>query len=869
MIRIEPKPFQTAALQALRKFLADARLRDDAAVPFQRATNKLYRPLEGMPEVPSVCLRLPTGGGKTILGAMSIGVAADTYLEREFPLVLWLVPSDAIRRQTLRALQNVDHPYRAVLADRFGSAVRVMEMADFPMLTPQDVATRCCILVGTMQSLQVNNTDGRKVYAHNENLEGFFSSSTVRGTPGLEQYEGAGGGPRFSFANLLKVQRPLVVLDEAHKFMTPLALQVRERIGAAAIVELTATPDRDANVLYHATAGQLKDAGMIKLPVMLTEHLAGWQQAVSAAVRERRHLEEMARNEPRYIRPLLLIQAQNVNEQANWQAIREHLVATDELREDEIAVATGEVNELRDTDLFSPNSRITTILTVQALAEGWDCSFAYVLCSVANLGSARAVEQMIGRVLRMPGAVPCVQPELNRAYVHASSRAFGETAKTLRDGLVKSGFDQSEAQTAIENTQRLPLLEERPVLRLTLSSPPDLTALSAGERDAVHIETTTHGQAEVVLTGAVPVPLRSQMLKLVPEPRRAETERRIDEHNRRFEPSPQARGVNFAVPTLKILVEGELLPFDAGTLEEHTEMDLLANPADVSALRFDDTTRTYSFDLFGEVLTMRWVSPVEARPSLLEREVSQVGLVRWLTDRLRDMRVTDAVLSAWVDGATAGLLARPGIDMAVLDRGRYLLLRLLEQQKRVAYEAERTKAFQRLLFDRNAAPVTTNEFAFRFPAEYPATRYCERTVFVKHYYDRPGELEESGEEYECALEIDRWPETEVWVRNLSARERTSFSLQTASDRFYPDFVVKLKNGKTLAVEYKGKVYETNDDSKEKQRIGQLWAERSSDTALFAMIAKRPGGKTIRQQLDDALHGGTSPFLRGTAQAMHR
>lgn len=326
MTVIEPKPFQTAALEALKNYLSDARLRNDAAIAFMRATNHLYRPLPGMPEVPSVCLRLPTGGGKTILGAMAIGVAADTYLQREFPLVLWLVPTDAIRRQTLRAFQDVDHHYRAALVKRFGSAVRVMEMADFAMLTPQEVATRCCILIGTMQSLQVNNTEGRKVYAHNENLEGFFATAAIRETPGLEQNEGGRRGPKFSFANLLKVQRPLVILDEAHKFMTPLAHQVRERIGASVIAELTATPDADANVLFRASAAELKDAGMIKLPVLLTEHLSSWQQAVSAAVRERRHLEELARDEPRYIRPLLLIQAQNANEIATWRVIKQHLM---------------------------------------------------------------------------------------------------------------------------------------------------------------------------------------------------------------------------------------------------------------------------------------------------------------------------------------------------------------------------------------------------------------------------------------------------------------------------------------------------------------------------------------------------------------
>ena len=67
---------------------------------------KSYVPMQRLPETPYVCLRLPTGGGKTFLAARAVKVAAK-YLKREKnPLVLWLVPSDAIRQQTLETLQR-------------------------------------------------------------------------------------------------------------------------------------------------------------------------------------------------------------------------------------------------------------------------------------------------------------------------------------------------------------------------------------------------------------------------------------------------------------------------------------------------------------------------------------------------------------------------------------------------------------------------------------------------------------------------------------------------------------------------------------------------------------------------------------------
>ena len=60
----------------------------------------------------------------------------------------------------------------------------------------------------------------------------------------------------------------------------------------------------------------------------------------------------------------------------------------------------------------------------------------------------------------------------------------------------------------------------------------------------------------------------------------------------------------------------------------------------------------------------------------------------------------------------------------------------------------------------------------------------------------------NSEEAECAVFIDGLDEVEYWVKNLE-RSDYSFWLQTCSDKFYPDFVVRLKDGRILVVEYKG------------------------------------------------------------------
>src|SRR5690606_1549117 len=84
---------------------------------------------------------------------------------------------------------------------------------------------------------------------------------------------------------------------------------------------------------------------------------------------------------------------------------------------------------------------------------GWDCSFAYVFCSVSRIRSATDVEQLLGRVLRMPYAKKREIPELNKAYSFVSEPSFGEAARALADKLVAMGFEEEEVDDNIEHVQ--------------------------------------------------------------------------------------------------------------------------------------------------------------------------------------------------------------------------------------------------------------------------------------------------------------------------------------------------------------------------------------------------------------------------------
>ncbi|WP_298164182.1 DEAD/DEAH box helicase family protein [Novosphingobium sp.] len=340
----------------------------------------------------------------------------------------------------MEALKNPRHAYRQVLDDAFTGRVRIFDIGDFQQITPHDIKGNCCVIVGTIQTLRVENTEGRKVYSHNENLEPHFSAVPKK-SPGLELIEDdkvGAGTIKFSLANLLHLHRPLMIVDEAHKAVTGLSQTMQQRVNPSAIIEFTATPQRQSNLLHSVTAQELKDAEMIKLPVMLAEHPT-WQQAVDGAISKRQELADIATRDTKYIRPIVLFQAQDRGQVATVDVLKDYLIEQG-IAEKRIAIATGDQRELDDVNLFDPACDVDFIITVEALKEGWDCSFAYVFCSLANIHSSTDVEQLLGRVLRMPYATRRSDERLNRAYAHLASPRFSEAAMALKDRMVAMGW---------------------------------------------------------------------------------------------------------------------------------------------------------------------------------------------------------------------------------------------------------------------------------------------------------------------------------------------------------------------------------------------------------------------------------------------
>ena len=865
------KKYQTETLDVLQAYLEAARIvgakpafdgMDKAGVRDPRP----YRPLEGLETIPYVCLRLPTGGGKTLLSAHTIKIAADAYLERDFPVVLWLVPTNTIRHQTLETLKKPGNPNYEALRTAFDGHFRVLDIADFTLITPADLLTRACVIVGTMQTLRVDKTDGRKVYAHNEDLEPHFTALPAN-APGMERDEDGDnkGQIKFSFRNLLALHRPLVIVDEAHNNTSPLSFEVLQRINAACVVEFTATPARDSNVLHNVSATELKAEEMIKLPIRLSEHKS-WGEAVRDSILTRQRLHDIAAKDSDYIRPIVLFQAEEKGKEVTKEILLAYLLEQ-EIPREKIAVVTGDQKELDGINLFAPDCKIDFVITVEALKEGWDCSFAYVFCSVASVHSKKDVEQILGRVLRMPYAKRRKEADLNRAYAHVSRASWPNAVKQLHDRLVDMGFEENEADGFIEKVPDFGLtggaagafFREAPPPTV-IELPEDLSTFAASpeERAAVTIEKTEQG-SRVTLTGNV---TEETIKRLTAAVRSDEARHNFEAEARRHRAvwhnhaSPAQRGVPFHVPQLCFKLDGGLELAETEAFLDTGGWELLDYSADLTDadFRLTETGVQWEIDLnaAGKITEKAIGKAEQYNLDLVDTGMTEKELCKWLERKLRQQDIVQPVLLEYVRRALAYLLEKRALPLTALVRWRFILAQVLAQKISQHREHASHDCYQQTLFGAQAAVETSFNFEFDFrPTGYaPHWNYAGHPYqFQKHYYGSVGELKNKGEEYECAKALDMTGSVKHWVRNLASR---GFWLPLASGKFYPDFVAELTDGRILVVEHKGEIYATNDDSKEKCNIGALWEEKSGGKALFLMTVVETGKPGLFEQIANSV-----------------
>jgi len=358
----------------------------------------LKRPL------PCFCLKIPTGGGKTLLAVKTIDLVHNQYLKRQTGLVVWIVPTLQIYRQTLMRLKDRDDPYRQHLDMVSAGKTLILEKTDG--FTPQDVEEHLAVLVLMLPSASRANKEALRMFRDSGAFQAFFPveedmnghARLLKRVPNLETFEREdafwGRQVKTSLGNTIRLLEPLIILDEGHKAYSEQAQDTLRNLNPCMIVELSATPPKEANKLVVISGEDLHREEMIKLDLhVVNKSSTNWRDTMRASMERRNDLEDRAHdyeaNTNVHIRPICLIQVERTGKEQrdgkliHAEDVREYLIGQG-VAKDWIAVKSAEVDELKDFDdlggLLARDCPIRYIITKQALQEGWDCSFAYVRC---------------------------------------------------------------------------------------------------------------------------------------------------------------------------------------------------------------------------------------------------------------------------------------------------------------------------------------------------------------------------------------------------------------------------------------------------------------------------------------------------------
>ena len=446
---MEMKNYQKKVIADLTRYLELLNETRDYKAAFRFFWQENSAPTLGLyqdviPGVPNLCFKVPTGGGKTFIACNAIRPIFDALPATKTKAVVWLVPSDAILTQTAKALKDTSHAYRQKIDVDFGGRVEVYtkpELLNGQNFNPTAVTEQISIMVLSYDSFRGRGKEVLKAYQENSNLAEFVK---VLGRPD-NPIEKADETALFQIINQLN---PLVIVDESHHARSELSLEMLENFNPCFVLDLTATPKRESNIISYVDAVQLKGENMVKLPVIVYNR-DNQKEVLVDAIDLRNRLEEMAIAEQkqtgRYIRPIALFQAEPKGKEdaTTFEKLRNNLVDAG-IPAEQIAIRTADVNELKNTDLMSPDCPVRYIITVNALKEGWDCPFAYILASLANKTSQVDVEQIVGRILRLPHTAPHAQKALNQSYVLTSSNDFNATVQRIIKGLNNAGFSDRD-----------------------------------------------------------------------------------------------------------------------------------------------------------------------------------------------------------------------------------------------------------------------------------------------------------------------------------------------------------------------------------------------------------------------------------------
>lgn len=794
--------------------------------------------LEGIPEV---CFKVPTGGGKTFIAANAIKPIFDSMPTIHAKAVVWLVPSDAILTQTYAALANPDHPYRQKIDVDFSGKVEVYSKAQLlngQNFSPISVAEQLSIFVLSYDSFRTSKKEGRKAFQENGYLGTFPKMMRDKSSllPDVDE---------TALIQVIRSMNPVVIVDESHHTTSDLSVKMLENFNPCFVLDLTATPKKGSNIISFVDAAQLKRANMVKLPVIVYNRRS--QDDVYAdAINIRCKLEMQAKNEQqttgRYIRPIVLFQAQpkNNTDSVTYEKIKTTLIEAG-IPKDEIAIKTGDKDELKNVNLLSEECPIRYIITINALKEGWDCPFAYVLATVANRTSTIDVEQILGRVLRLPYTKKNKSNVLNISYVITSSADFGKTLDRVVSGLNNAGFSSKDYRAKdLGNAQELQKQPE--AMQMTLQpEEPDIPEVSVGDLkqrieqavQPIEAVSTNVIEADEMLSAALAQNAEYEektstsvdtAINLAPIEVRDKMN--LFKMNEIFEEEASALrfpqfmlevGPSFFSAHEYISLELEHLSEGFTLKDKDVQIDFSTVDAEMARVDTDDATdatlKVWQIRGSDSIYYKEWFN---AQPSNV-RLAHCKGLIKSRISKLNC--VNDKELQDYIERVVETLTEDQISDM---EQSTYPYIVKVEKKVKKLLAAHRADIFD--LWLEQGKIICKPNYALK-PTISP-------TSFTSTYPNSLYTSEEDMNEYErkmvwalSSIENIKW-----WHRNIS---RLGFQIN-GSIHAYPDIIAMTTSGKVLMIETKGDHLD-NDESKAKAKIGHQWDNLAGSQYRYFMV----------------------------------
>ena len=854
---MELKSYQKKVIADLTRYLELLNETQNYMTAFEQFWREKSAPALGryqnvIPGVPNLCFKVPTGGGKTFIACNAVRPIFDALPATKTKAVVWLVPSDAILTQTAKALKDTSHPYRQKIDVDFGGRVEVytkQELLNGQNFNPTAVTEQLSIMVLSYDSFRTSRKDGRKAFQENSNLAEF---PKVLGKPD-SPIEGADETALFQIINQLN---PLVIVDESHHARSDLSREMLANFNPCFVLDLTATPRKDSNIISYVDAVQLKTEHMVKLPVIVYNR-DSQAEVILDAIELRNKLEELAAAEyavsKKYIRPIVLFQAEpkGKEEATTFEKIREKLIAYD-IPAEQIAIRTADVNELKSTELMSEDCPIRYIITVNALSEGWDCPFAYILASIANKTSQVQVEQILGRILRLPHTTQHGQPSLNMSYVLTSSNDFNETVKGIIQGLNDAGFSDKDYRVSEPPAPKVPdpvqitIDKGCPKMETPLESPEEdvsgvdwkLVNEEYQRRREAEKSPETAPKADSMLSEAESAgqAYNAAIQQSGNDPYLQKTPWEVREQMPTFDVKPEFREdierlvipQFFAAIPDTLFTDGSHVLLDEAQLSEgftlkNKDCDIDFAAADDGIVKVDIENKEN-----GLPRVFKMSSPEQQYFKEYFNSLPPESRVRQCKEMmLRQLNKLNGVDTAELKAYIERIVGNMSKDqLAAMEKAPLGYAKKIKDKVQALLEQHCRENFSDWLSTERIVCLPY----YRLPDTiHPATH---TDIYAKSLYQaEDGDMNKL--EQKLIMELTALPNVRWWHRNIS---RQGFCINGYINH-YPDILIMTEKGKVILAETKGE-HLKNDDSREKIDLGAMWSGHAGNQYRYFMVFEK-------------------------------